>query len=200
MSILIQSIFAISFGLLSTLPLGPSGVSIVSSFGLNGTKKGFIALSALALAELLYLAIALILRHKGILSLSSYIEILFSIVFGVFLILFGSVTFKQSKAKSSGQSHSFKKVFAMSLLNPSLIISYLGLIILMDKSAQGKADNLTVLILAFLLLSTSWLTLYTLGKIAQYKKNFISHNMHTIKSILGPLFIVVGLSTLVSTF
>lgn len=200
MSILIQSIFAISFGLLSTLPLGPSGISIVSSFGLNGTKKGFVALSALALAELIYLAIALILRDRGILSLSNYIEIIFSIVFGVFLILFGSVTYKQSRVKSSSEGHSFKKVFAMSLLNPSLIISYLGLIILMDKSAHGKADNTTVFILAVLLLSTSWLTLYTLGKIAQYKKNFINHNMHTIKSIIGPLFIVVGLSTLVSTF
>ncbi|GEM_PF-6635453 len=200
MSVLVQVIFAIFFGLISTLPLGPSGLSIVSTFVTNGTKKGLISLSALALVEIIYLTIALSLRARGILSLSNNIEVIFSLIFGLFLIAFGSITFKQSKKKESNVPKKFKSIFVISLMNPSLIISYLGLIILMDKSTGSTTNGAIVLALSFTLLSTSWLTLFVLGKFAQIKQTFINNNMHTIKSIIGPIFVFVGLSTLVSTF
>jgi threonine/homoserine/homoserine lactone efflux protein len=191
--------FAIGFGVLSTLPLGPSGLSIVSSFALKGTKKGIISLSALALAEIIYLCIALTLRSRGVLQLSNSFELVCTLVFGFFLVAFGSITLKQSKERSKSIPQSFKTIFIMSLMNPSLIISYLGLIILMDKSSGGYASGVSVLSLSTVFLLTVWMTLISLGKIAQMKKDFINNNMHSIKSIVGPLFIFVGVSTLVST-
>ena len=200
MPVLTQLFFAIGFGIISTLPLGPSGLSIVSSFAIKGTKKGLISLSALALAELIYLSIALTLRSRGVLELSSEVEVLCTVIFGIFLIGFGSLTFKQSKDESKPLPQKFKTILIMSLLNPSLIISYLGLIILMDKSSGGFAPGLNVLYLSTVFLLTVWITLFSLGKLAQIKKNFINNNMHSIKSVVGPLFVFVGVSTLVSTF
>lgn len=199
MSILVQMIFAIAFGVSSTLPLGPSGMSIVNSFATKGTKSGVKLICALGLAELFYLVIALGLRSRGILNLSSSIEVILTVVFGVFLFAFGHITFKNSKNTEKNFPEGFNKVFFMSLLNPSLIISYLGLVILLDRSSGGQAEGITVLLLSSIFLSSVWCTLFFMGKAAQRKKHLFTNNLTLIKSVIGPVFMIVGIVTVFTT-
>jgi threonine/homoserine/homoserine lactone efflux protein len=200
MSILTQILFAIGFGLISTLPLGPSGMSIVNSFAKKGTRSGLKLICALGLAEVIYLIVALGLRARGVLELSNSAQIVLTVIFGAFLIGFGFITFKNSKNVEKSFPEGFRKVFYMSMMNPSLIITYLGLVVLLDKSSGGQASGINVLILSSVLLTTVWMTLFFLGKVAQLKRDAFQNNLSLIKSVVGPIFMIVGLSTVLTTF
>lgn len=193
-------ILAVVLGIASTLPLGPSGMSIVSAFALKGEKRGYKALLGLLLAEVIYMAIALALRAIGVLSLSHQLEVVLTLIFSAFLIIFGYKTYKSSKQSSTRFPIRFFNVFAISVMNPTLLIFYMGLIISVEK---GYGPNLSVgslLLLAFFFLSGVMGTLVLLGKMAQKKSEFINNNLAKIKAVLGPIFILLGLSSALSSF
>lgn len=194
--------FALAFaiGVASTLPLGPSGMSIVSAFALKGEKRGYMALMGLLAAEVLYMAIALGLREIGILSLSHTFEMALTLMFSAFLIIFGHKIYKSSKEQSTRFPIKFFNVFAISMMNPTLLIFYLGLIITIEKKYGPNLSEINIMLLALVFLSGVVGTLICLGKIAQRKSDFIINNLTKIKSVLGPIFIILGLSSALSSF
>lgn len=193
-------LLAILLGVASTLPLGPSGMSIVSAFALKGEKRGYMALMGLLAAEIIYMAIALILRWIGVLSLSHIVEVALTLVFSAFLIIFGYKTYRSSKESSTRFPIKFFNVFAISVMNPTLLIFYLGLIIAVEKKYGPNLSEASLMLLAFFFLSGVMGTLVGLGKMAQKKSDFIKNNLAKIKSILGPIFILLGLSSAFSSF
>ncbi|WP_127716836.1 LysE family transporter [Halobacteriovorax sp. HLS] len=200
MSVVGQILCTVALGILSTLPLGPSGLSIVKSFASCGIRRGIYLLGALGVVEIFYLCISLTLRSRGVLELTSSVEILLTSIFGLFLLLYGVSTYRSRKSESTLKKSTFKKILFMSLMNPSLIISYLGLIILMDKSSGGYTAAPRVLLLISVFLLSVWGTLTALGLIARLNNEFLSNHMKKINAIIGPVFFCAGLTTLFSTF
>lgn len=193
-------IFAFLLGIASTLPLGPSGMSIISAFALNGSKSGRHALYGLLGAELCYMSLAFLLRSLGILSLSHTFEVILTLVFSIFLVVFGVMTFKNRKAENMVSAVSFKKVFLMSVMNPTILIFYLGLMIMAEKKSTGELTTTGLLMLGVFFLSGVVTTLMSLGNLALSKSDFIKHHLVRIKFILGPLFIILGISSAMASF
>lgn len=188
-------LFAFLLGIASTLPLGPSGMCIVSAFALKGSKSGRQALSGLVLAEVLFMAMALLLRYLGILALNHSVEVFFTMIFSLFLIVFGFKTFKNRKVEEAQFPSSFTKIFGLSVMNPTILIFYLGLLIMAEKKLGPDLSWGLILSLgaAFLIGVTS--TLLSLGEIAQKRCDFIKNNMVNIKVVIGPLFMILGISS-----
>lgn len=192
-------LWAYLLGVASTLPLGPSGMCIVSAFALKGSRKGHTALMGLLLAELLYMGLALVLRWINVLALSHSVEVFFTIVFSLFLIVFGISTLRGSKIPEDEFPSKFKNIFLISAMNPTILIFYLGLIITLEKSF-GPHISLNMLVgLGSVFLVGAMSTLIGLGEIARRKGEFIKNNMVKIKVVLGPLFIVLGIGSFISS-
>lgn len=188
-------LFAFLLGIASTLPLGPSGMCIVSAFALKGSKGGRQALYGLILAEVLFMAAALILRYLGVLAITHSIEIFFTMIFSLFLIIFGFKTFKSRKIETAGFPSKFRNIFSLSILNPTILIFYLGMLIMAEKTIGPDLNWSIVLCLGVAFLIGVVSTLLSLGKIAQHRGDFIKKNMMNIKVVIGPLFIILGIST-----
>lgn len=190
-------LWAYLLGVASTLPLGPSGMCIVSAFALKGSRKGHTALLGLLSAELLYMGLALVLRWIGVLALSHSVEVFFTLIFSLFLIIFGFTTFRNSKKEGVEFPSKFLNVFAISAMNPTILIFYLGLIITIEKSFGPQISSSLLIGLGSVFLLGAMSTLIGLGEIARRKGDFIKNNMVKIKVVLGPLFIILGIGSFV---
>jgi threonine/homoserine/homoserine lactone efflux protein len=190
-------LWAYLLGVASTLPLGPSGMCIVSSFALNGSKKGHAALMGLLFAELLYMGLALVLRWNFVLAPSHSLEFFCTFIFSVFLIVFGFSIFKSSNKTEAQLPSKFKNVFFISAMNPTILIFYLGLIITIEKSFGPQVGLHTLIGLGSIFLIGAMSTLIGLGVIARRKGDFIKNNMVKIKVVLGPLFIIFGIGSFI---
>ena len=188
-------LWAYSLGVISTLPLGPSGMCIVSAFALKGSKKGHTALMGLLSAELLYMGLALVLRWIGVLALSQSTEFFFTLIFSLFLIVFGISTLKSSTASKEELPSTFLKVFFISAMNPTIIIFYLGLILAVEKSVGPMVNTQLLIGLGVVFLTGVMTTLAGLGEVARRKGHFVKNNMVKIKVVIGPAFIVFGIGS-----
>lgn len=188
-------LFAFLLGISSTLPLGPSGMCIVSTFALKGSKNGREALYGLLLAEVLFMGLALMLRYLGILALDHSVEVFFTMIFSLFLIVFGFLTFKNRKNEEAEFPSKFSKIFSLSIMNPTILIFYLGLLIMAEKKIGPDLNWGLLLILGAAFLAGVMATLLSLGEIAQRRSDFIKNNMVNIKVVIGPLFIILGISS-----
>lgn len=188
-------LWACLLGVASTLPLGPSGMCIVSAFALKGTKKGHTALMGLLSAELLYMGLALGLRWIGVLALSHSVEVFFTLIFSLFLIVFGVSTFLNSKKHEKEFPSKFANIFFLSVMNPTILIFYLGLIITVEKTFGPQISSVTLMSLGAVFLLGAMSTLIALGEMARRKGDFIKNNMVKIKVVLGPLFIILGIGS-----
>lgn len=190
-------LWAFLLGVASTLPLGPSGMCIVSTFALKGSRNGHTALMGLLSAELLYMGLALTLRWIGVLALSHSIEVFFTLIFSLFLIIFGFSTLKSSSDSEAEFPSKFKNIFFISAMNPTILIFYLGLIITVEKTF-GPQVSLNILIsLGVVFIAGAMSTLIGMGEIARIKGDFIKNNMVKIKVVLGPLFIIFGIGSFI---
>ncbi|MDD0851594.1 LysE family transporter [Halobacteriovorax sp. GB3] len=190
---------ALFMGVISTLPLGPSGLSIVSAFGLKGAKAGLKALMGLVLAELIYMSIALYLKALGILTLSKSVETTFTLIFAFFLMYFGFKTYKSSKEKSPRMFIKFQNVFAISMANPTLLLFYLGLLLTLDKNYPLFSMGQTLGLASIFLLGVL-ITLISLGALAMKEGRHLKNRLGQIKAIIGPVFMVIGLTSAISSF
>jgi threonine/homoserine/homoserine lactone efflux protein len=188
-------LFALLLGIASTLPLGPSGMCIVSAFALKGSKSGRQALSGLLLAEVLFMATALMLRYLGILALNHSVEVFFTMIFSLFLIVFGFKTFKSRKVEEAQFPSSFSKIFGLSVMNPTILLFYLGLLIMAEKKLGPDLSWGPIVSLGAVFLIGVISTLLILGEIAQRRCDFIKNNMVNIKVVIGPLFMIMGFSS-----
>lgn len=170
---------------------------IVSAFALKGSKKGHTALMGLLSAELLYMGLALALRWIGVLALSHSIEVFFTLIFSLFLIVFGFGTLKSSNNSEKEFPSKFKNVFFISAMNPTILIFYLGLIITVEKTF-GPQVSLKVLIgLGSVFIMGAMSTLIGMGEIARRNGDLLKNNMVKIKVVLGPLFIIFGIGSFI---
>ena len=190
-------IFAFLLGSFSTLPLGPCGLCVVSAFALKGSNGGRRALCGLLLAELLFMCAALILRHLGVFSLTNSIELFFTMIFSLFLIVFGFITFRSRKKIESHFPSKFRNIFTLSMMNPTILIFYLGLIIMAEKRIGPNVNLIQNLCSGLAFLIGVMLTLLILGEVANRRKNFIINNMMKIKLVIGPIFMILGLSAII---
>ncbi len=177
------------------MPLGPSGMCIVSTFALKGTAAGRSALCGLLLAEVIFMSVALMLRYFDILALSASLQFFFTMVFSLFLVVFGFTTFKNRRANETAFPSKFINIFSLSMLNPTILIFYLGLLIMAEKRMGPNISlwQILSLVLAFLVGIVG--TLLFLGEAAQKRKDFIHSNMRNILGFMGPAFIIVGIVT-----
>lgn len=190
-------LWAYLLGIASTLPLGPSGMCIVSAFALKGQRTGLTALMGLLFAEVLYMGLALTLRWIGVLALSHSLEIFFALIFSLFLIVFGATTLMNSKNKEAEFPSGFKTIFLLSAMNPTILLFYLGLIITVEKSFGPGISTSMLVALGSAFLAGAMSTLFGLGEIARHKGEVLKNNMVKIKVVLGPVFIILGISSFI---
>jgi len=188
-------LFAFLLGIASTLPLGPSGMCIVSAFAVKGSKRGRQALYGLLSAEILFMAMALLLRYLGILALNHSVEVFFTMIFSLFLIVFGFKIFKSRRVEEAEFPSKFGKIFGLSIMNPTILLFYLGLLIMAEKRIGPNLSWGLIISLGVAFLIGVMATLLALGEIAQRRGDFIKNNMVNIKVVIGPLFIILGISS-----
>ncbi len=183
-------------GVIFTLPIGPAGISIVDSYLSKGRAVALKGFLGLLLVEIIYLQISyLVYKAKMV---DSFIENKFqlTIVFACVLTFIG-ISFLLSKGrKDLNLPSGFKGIFSLTIINPSLVLTYIALIALYeDFFGREISANYFILGASSMIIGVGS-TLGALSLLAKTKEKFISHHLVRIKKAFGILFITTAICSL----
>lgn len=192
MSLLTLSACGFGLGVVSTAPLGPSGLSIINSVTFKGWKKGLFSILGLMLAEALYLSIAYLVNSSSIMDQVVEQKTLLGLVFACTLIVLGYSLVTSKENTDIKLPSGVKGVFLLSLFNPSLIIFYLTLYALYEGHTGQKLEFFHSFGASISLMFGAMSVLILFSSIAVKRKSFIENHLTNIKKIFGILFLISG--------
>jgi len=199
MNLLAVSACGFGLGVVSTAPLGPSGLSIINSFTFKGWKRGLYSILGLMLAEALYLSIAYLVNSSSVMDKVIEQKTLLSLIFASTLIILGLSLFTSKEEKDIKLPSGVKGVFLLSLFNPSLIIFYLTLYALYESYVGQKLEFVNSFGASVSLMFGAFSVLALFSLIAVKKKLFIENHLLKIKKSFGILFLISGLYSVGAT-
>ncbi|ATH07252.1 hypothetical protein BIY24_04670 [Halobacteriovorax marinus] len=195
---MIIEIFLVSFivGVVTTLPVGPAGISIVNSFVNKGTNEALKSFCGLFLAEVIYLVLSFSLYQTMNISAVFDKKILFVGIFSLVLFVIGMSFLRSKDEKEISLPSGFKGVFLLAIFNPSLVLTYLTFI-----GFYERIFDLKLTLLNFIFASSSMVfgvgsTLCALSLLALAKRDVLFTNMVLVKRGFGLFFITSALCSL----
>lgn len=195
----------ILLGLTLAIMLGPAFFTLIQTSIHRGLASGLLLaggvfLSDLALVLFCYLGATQII-YEGKNSL------IFGIIGGIILIIFGIVTFKR-KLHTEGQDLHLKKPgpltfilkgFFLNIANPFVWIFWMGVVVGMTSNLGVNSNEVYVFFgsLLFTTLATDFLKCFVSNKIKQYLNPKI---LSTVNHIVGILLVVFGIALIIRVF
>jgi threonine/homoserine/homoserine lactone efflux protein len=195
----------ILLGLTLAVMLGPAFFTLIQTSIHRGLGSGLLLavgvfLSDLALVMLCYLGATQIL-YEGKNSL------IFGMIGGIILIVFGVVTFKR-KIHTEGQDLHLKKPgpltfilkgFFLNIANPFVWLFWMGVVVGMTSSLGVNSDEVYLFLgsLLFTVIATDFLKCFVSHKIKQYLNAKI---LSTVNHIVGILLVVFGIALIIRVF
>lgn len=201
---MIEALFSgILLGLTMAIMLGPALFSLLQTSIHRGFRAGMFMSLGIFMSDCLLVA----LSYLGVSSVLTEPEntTVFGIVGGIVMILFGLFTFrKKTNIRTEPEIEApipldrpkplkyMAKGFALNILNPFLLIFWMGWMAYVGNTYGPKSIELAVFFGGTLLtvVSTDMLKCFIAGKIKQYLKPRI---IHIVNYILGATLIILGI-------
>ncbi|CBW25875.1 putative membrane protein [Halobacteriovorax marinus SJ] len=195
---MIIEIFLVSFivGVVTTLPVGPAGISIVNSFINRGTGEAVRSFGGLFLAEVVYLTLSFSLYRSMNISAIFDKKILFVGIFSFVLFVIGMSFLRSKDKKEINLPSGFKGVFLLAIFNPSLVLTYLTFIGFYERIFGLKLNLISFLYASSSMVIGVGATLCALSLLALAKRDVLFTNMVLVKRGFGLFFITSALCSL----